>query len=136
MDIHSNNNKKNYIPLNELEIYKLSRELSSIGWKIYQSLTARERNIMGDQFVRSTDSVGANLAEGYSRFHYLDRIKFCYNSRGSLMEASNHWLELLKERKLVGKADYDSYSSKAKQLSIKLNNYISALYKAKFNEKQ
>ncbi len=131
MDTNSNNIKGKYIPLDKLEIYQLSRELSSLGWKVYQVLGARERNIMGDQFIRSTDSVGANIAEGYSRFHYLDRIKFCYTSRASLMEASNHWLELLKERGLVLKADYDSYILNSRLLSIKLNNYISSLYKTR-----
>jgi len=136
MDIDSTKLNKKYIPLEKLEIYILSRELSALGWKIYQSLGAREKNIMGDQFIRSTDSTGANIAEGYSRYHYLDRIRFCYNSRGSLMEASNHWLPLLKEHNLVSQDDYDSYLSKTKQLSIKLNNYISSLYKAKSKEKQ
>ncbi len=31
---------------------------------------------MGDQFIKSIDSVGANIADGYGRFHYLDRINF------------------------------------------------------------
>ncbi|GIV44793.1 MAG: hypothetical protein KatS3mg035_1916 [Bacteroidia bacterium] len=31
---------------------------------------------MGDQFVRATDSIGANIAEGYGRFHYLEKLKF------------------------------------------------------------
>ena len=54
---------------------------------------------MGDQFIEAVDSVGANIAEGYGRFHYLDRIKFYYNSRASLIECNEHWIELLKERK-------------------------------------
>ena len=85
--------------LNDLEVYKLARELSKIGWEIYQNLNWQTKKIMGDQFIESTDSVGANIAEGYGRFHYLDKIKFYYNSRASLIECNEHWIELLKERK-------------------------------------
>jgi four helix bundle protein len=120
---------KNYIPLNELEVYKLARKLSKIGWKIYESLNWQEKKIMGDQFLQSTDSVGANIAEGYGRFHSLDRIKFYYNSRGSLSECADHWLELLKERGKISEENYKEYKKIANRLSLKLQNFITATYK-------
>jgi len=91
--------EKKFIPLKNLEVYKLARELSKIAWEIYQDLDWQDRKTMGDQFLTATDSAGANIAEGYSRYHYLDRIKFYYNSRASLSEANDHWIELLNERK-------------------------------------
>jgi|SRR3989344_1889541 len=124
-------NDKKYIPLKDLEIYKLARELSKIGWEIYEQLSWQDKKIIGDQFIESTDSTGANIAEGYSRYHYLDRIKFMYNSRGSLAEANNHWLELLLERKKVQKEKYEKYKEVAEKLSLKLNNFISSIYKSK-----
>ena len=60
---------KEYIPLHDLEIYKLSRELSGIGWKIYDDLDCQMKKISDNQFIESTDSVGANIAEDYKRFH-------------------------------------------------------------------
>lgn len=81
--------KKKYILLADLEVYRLARELSRIGWEIYEVLDWRIKKITGDQFIESTDSVGANIAEGYGRFHYLDRIKFLYNSRASLLVSSD-----------------------------------------------
>ena len=120
-----------YIVLKNLEVYKLSRELSKIGWEIYGELSWQDKKIIGDQFIESTDSTGANIAEGYSRYHYLDRIKFMYNSRGSLAEANNHWLELLLERKKVQKEKYEKYKEVAEKLSLKLNNFISSIYKSK-----
>ena len=90
---------------------------------------------MGDQFIESTDSVGANIAEGYHRFHYLDKIKFYYNSRASLSESNNHWLELLNERKEVDNKKYKEFKLITEKLSIKLNNFISSTYKSKNNKK-
>ena len=86
---------------------------------------------MGDQFIRATDSVGANIAEGYGRFHYLDKIRFYYNSRGSLLECATHWSELLFERNRISKDQHISYKKVADQLHVKLNNLIRSTYQSK-----
>lgn len=125
---------KNYILLENLEVYKLARELSRIGWEIYETLDWQIKKVMGDQFLESTDSVGANIAEGYGRFHYLDKIKFYYNSRASLTECSNSWIELLYERKKINKDIYMQFKGVARKLSIKLNNFISTTYSSKKNQ--
>jgi four helix bundle protein len=126
--------KKKYILLKDLEVYQLARELSKIGWEIYSSLDWQTKKIMGDQFIESTDSVGANIAEGYSRFHYLDRIRFYYNSRASSSECHDHWLELLYDRKNVSGENYKKFKSIAEKLSVKLNNFITVTYRSKDNE--
>jgi len=123
--------KKKYILLKDLEVYQLARELSRIGWEIYNSLDWQTKKINGDQFIESTDSVGANIVEGYSRFHYLDKIKFYYNSRASLSECNDHWLELLNERKKVDSQNYEKFQTTSKRLSIKLQNFITSIYKSK-----
>lgn len=129
-------NKNSYIPLNNLEVYKLARELSQFGWEIYEILDWQDKKILGDQFIRAIDSVGANIAEGYSRYHYLDKIKFYYTSRASLAESCDHWLELLYERRKINIEKYDKIGSIKKELSIKLNNFIASTYKSKNNEYQ
>ncbi len=85
----------------------------------------REKKIPGDQFISAVDSIGANIAEGFGRFHYLDRNKCNYNARGSLIESS-HWIGILFERELIKKEAHESFSSKLRQLTVKLNNYIKA----------
>jgi four helix bundle protein len=115
---------KNYIPIQELIVYQLARKLSTIAWDIYSKMSFEDKKIMGDQFIRSTDSVGANIAEGYSRFHHLDRVRFYYNSRASQSEATDHWLSLLLERDKISQDTFDKYKSISKELQIKLNNFI------------
>ena len=124
--------KEKYIELENLEVYQLARKLSSIGWEMYEKLTWQDKKIMGDQFIESTDSVGANVAEGYGRFHWLDRIKFYYTSRASFFEARKHWLELLLERKKVDTELYEAYNDSGKKFILKLNNFISSTYKTKY----
>lgn len=120
--------KKQYLNLDKLEVYILSRELSKIGWVIYSDFDWHIKKVVGDQFIRSTDSVGANIAEGYGRYHYLDKIKFYYNARASLKE-SRHWIELIKERNLSNEENIANYLKIYKEISPKLNGFINSCYK-------
>lgn len=116
--------KKPYITIHDLQIYQLARKLSKIGWDIYSKMTFEEKKIIGDQFIRATDSIGANIAEGYSRFHFLDKVKFYYTARASQSESTDHWLELLFERNKITQQVFDEYKLISKDLQIKLNNFI------------
>lgn len=120
-----------YIPIKDLEIYRLARELSKLAWEVYSKLDWQTKKVIGDQFIEATDSVGANIVEGYSRYHYLDKIKFYYNSRASLSESKDHWLELLKERDKIILINYEKFKEIGERLAVKINNFISSTYKAK-----
>jgi four helix bundle protein len=120
---------QNFIELKNLEVYKLSRSLSSEAWKIFCRMNYEDKNHIGDQFLRAVDSSGANIAEGYGRYHYLDKVRFYYNSRGSHYEAFNHWLELLFEREKISETEFDSIRETALILQVKLNNFISSTSK-------
>ncbi|GAB3922885.1 hypothetical protein GCM10028827_08590 [Mucilaginibacter myungsuensis] len=45
---------------------------------------------MTDQIVRSSRSIGNNIAEGHGRYHYADAAKFFINARGSAAETIDH----------------------------------------------
>ncbi len=111
--------------LEDLEVYKLACELSKESWEVYSHMSTQDRIVIGSQFIRAIDSVGANIAEGFGRFHYLDKNKFNYNARGSLFE-SIHWVDLLEARGFINNKELGDLKSKLKTLSIKLNNYISS----------
>lgn len=123
--------KKKYIPLKDLEIYQLSRKLSAIAWTIYSRLNFHEKKSWGNQMLVAIDSVGANIAEGYSRFHYLEKVQFFFYSRASLAEGKEHWLELGHERGLVKPEGREEISVIHYPLQVKLNNTISKTYEAK-----
>ena len=129
------NMSDDYIKPKDLKVYQLSRKVSKIGWKAYNKLDWRDKKIMGDQFIRSVDSVGANIIEGYGRYHYLDKIKFYYNARASLLEAK-HWVSLLKERGKVSQKRFNNFKKIFKSLEIKLNNFIKTTYESKESEQE
>ena len=120
-----------YLTLDKLETYRLARGLGKVGWEIYQGLDWQIKKINGDQFIEATDSVAANIAEGYGRFHFLDKTKFYFNARGSLLE-SRHWIDLLMERKLIkDKKLTDRYLVCYQKLRPKLNALVNSVLKVK-----
>ena len=125
--------KEEYIAVENLEVYKLSMQLSDYVWEIYEKMDWHDKKIMGDQLISAIDSVGANIVEGYSRYHYLDKIKFYYISRGSLSEGCNHWLQLMYKRKKINEETYNQIYELFKAIEVKLNNFIKSTYKAKNN---
>jgi four helix bundle protein len=118
----------NYIKLGDFDIYRIAIEISDLAWPIYEIMNWQVKKIVGDQFITAIDSIGANIAEGYGRFHFKDRIKFYYNSRGSLLE-SKHWTLLLKKRELIDDLKYNVLLAKLEECHKKLNNHINACYK-------
>ena len=48
-----------YIPLSQLEVCKLARELPRIAWDIFEKLNWEYKKAMGFQFIELVDSVGA-----------------------------------------------------------------------------
>jgi four helix bundle protein len=79
------------IKLEDLQVYQLAMKLGS---EVYNDVVLWEyfdRKTLGEQIVKSADSVAANISEGYGRFHYKENIHFCYYSRGSLFETKT-WL--------------------------------------------
>lgn len=51
-----------------------------LGWDNFN------RDTLGKQIVRSADSIGFNISEGYGLYHFKENKNFCYNSRGSARE--------------------------------------------------
>ncbi|MBN1325985.1 four helix bundle protein [Candidatus Falkowbacteria bacterium] len=119
-----------YLKLEDLEVYQIARELSRSIWNIYNSLNSEMKYIFGRQYITAVDSIGANVAEGYGRYHFLDKAKFYYNARASLFE-SKHWTNLLYEREILSEKDQSDLINKLDFLNAKLNNLIKITIKNK-----
>jgi four helix bundle protein len=122
---------KKFIPLQELEVYRITRRLSSMAWVIYQRLAFQQRKVWGDQMLESVDSVGANVAEGYARFHFSEKARFYYISRASLSEGVDHWIDLGFERGVVFDQEFEQINKIKSDIQVRLNNMIKSAYAAK-----
>lgn len=115
--------------LEDLEVYQMAEELADKVWNICLGWDYFARETVGRQFVKAADSISANLAEGHGRFHYSDRLNFCYYARGSLQETKS-WLSKAVRRGLISKQENDIRSI-IEILPKKLNAYITSIKRAK-----
>jgi len=116
--------------LNDLRIYNQSIEIGEKIWNIVITWNYFSKDTVGKQFVRSTDSIAANISEGFGRYHFKDSRNFLFYARGSLYE-TNTWLNKAYNRKLLKEPEYNDLKAQLKDLGIKLNNYIKTIGKTK-----
>lgn len=75
------------------------------------------------QVKRASLSVPANIAEGFGRFHFMDKAKFYLNARGSLYELKSHLL-IAKELGFMNDTSKGGVLEYIENFSLKLNNLI------------
>lgn len=110
----------------DLTIWQLSKDLTIKIYRLTNSFPKNEQYALSDQIRRSVTSVGANIAEGFGRYHYKESKQFYYMARGSLLETKSHLLIAESLFKLDHqKIEY--LSQDIKILSIKLNNFINSI---------
>jgi four helix bundle protein len=112
------------VRLNDLEVYKLAEQLSDKIWKDYDLWPEKVQRTIGYQIIRLSDSIAANISEGYGRFTPADRKLFYRYARGSFEETKT-WLRKLIRRKIVNNEDIKIYKSIINELGPKLNAFIS-----------
>lgn len=121
---------KKRLELSDLTSYKISSKLSNLVWKEVLDWNYFAKDTIGKQFVRSTDSIAANIAEGFGRYHFQDSIKFYYYSRGSIYE-TQHWFDKAIERELVSGNAQHSISVIIAMLPKEINLLIRLTQKQK-----
>ena len=73
--------------LEEIEVYVIAEKLADKWWEIVSTWKSFAQDTIGKQLVRAVDSIGANIAESYGRYHFGEKINHLYYARGSLYEA-------------------------------------------------
>jgi four helix bundle protein len=82
----------------DLEVWKQARKIRTWVSESTKKFPADEKYRLTDQIIRSSRSIGNNIAEGHGRFNYQDNIRFCIIARGSLSETLDHLMIALDEK--------------------------------------
>ncbi len=115
--------EKKYLKLNDISAYKIAFKLSNFVWGIVINWDGFAKRHPGGQFIEAVDSISANIAEGFGRYHKKDKIKFYHYSKGSLQESLD-WNEKSKVRKLLTDEQYHHIFEELQKLPLELNQLI------------
>ena len=115
--------EKKYLKLNDINSYKIAFNLSNCVWNVVVKWDYFAKDTVGKQFIRSVDSISANIAEGFGRYSRKDKIKFYRYSFGSLHESLD-WNQKGKVRNLLSEEEYQQIFSELQKLPKSIHHLI------------
>jgi len=110
----------------ELEVLRAAEGIADGIWRQVVQWKPFARDVVGGQLAKAGDSIGANIAEAYGRFHYGEKLQFLYYARGSLFE-TKYWLNRARERNLMPPAEVQNHVSQLTELARQLNAFAASL---------
>ena len=112
--------------LEDVRVLKNVEQIADAIYKVASRWDDFPKDVVGKQISRAADSIGANIAESFGRFHFGEKIQFLYYARGSLFE-TKYWLNRASVRELMSSADAQSYATRLTDIARQLNLYVSSL---------
>ncbi len=100
---------KSFIDLNA---WKHGHDLVIMIYKITKKFPREELYSLVDQMRRSASSITSNIAEGFGRQGYKEKIQFYYMAQGSLTELKNQLL-IAKDVGYLDEQDFNILAEKA-----------------------
>jgi len=117
----------------DLEVWKQARNIRRWISELTKTFPQDEKYRLTDQIIRSSRSIGNNIAEGHGRFHYQDNIRFCILARGSLSETLDHLMIALDE-KIIDEEILSRFQTEYESCLRLLNGYVQYLKNKKIDE--
>src|SRR3990167_9816821 len=76
--------------LDDLKIYQMAEELEIEVYKITKSFPKEEKFGSVNQLRRSSAAVANNIAEGYARHSYAEKVRYLYIAKGESEETKRN----------------------------------------------
>ncbi len=116
------------ISFTDLEVWKKSRILRNKVTELVKAFPQEEKYRLTDQIIRSSRSIGNNIAEGHGRFHFADEAKFFLNARGSAAETIDHLIIAL-DHNFIDNVTFEIFKQDCEECMKMINGYINYLRK-------
>jgi four helix bundle protein len=120
--------------LEDLQVLEMAAMVADSVWEVASRWEKFVRDGVGQQLTSAVDSIGANIAESFGRFHYGEKLNFLYFARGSLFE-TKYWLNRCRTRNLMAQEPFETYSQQLTTVAKQLNAFAQSLKKQKQRSK-
>ena len=112
-----------FLSLQKITAYNTAYELSNQIWTIIIQWDYFSKDTLGKQYVRSVDSISANIAEEFGRYYKKEKIRFYRYSLGSLQESID-WTQKAIERNLLNFDQSEHVLTTLEMLPKEINHLI------------
>ena len=112
----------------DLEAWKKGHKLVLEIYKLTKGFPKEELFGIIAQLRRAASSITANIAEGFERYHFKDKIRFYYQARGSVAEVQN-FLLLAKDLEYINFGTCKNLGQKANEVRQIINGLIRSIEK-------
>jgi four helix bundle protein len=119
--------------LEDLKVLQAAETIADDVWREVLTWGKLAQDVVGKQLARAADSIGANIAESYGRYHYGEKINFLYYARGSLFE-TKYWLNRCLKRGIFNQQKTASYASQLTNMARQLNTFANSLKSQRRNK--
>ena len=114
----------------DLRVLQTCETIADELWREVLTWGKLAQDVVGKQMARSADSIGANIAEAYGRYHFGDKLNFLYYARGSLFE-TKYWLNRSQKRGLLNGTKVQNYATQLANAARQINAFANSLKKQK-----
>ena len=111
-----------------LTVWKKAHELTLKIYKATRKFPKDELYGLVSQLRRAVSSIAANIAEGFERYYFKDKIRFYYQARGSAAEVQN-FLLLSRDLNFISSEECQTFFTEADEVRRLINSLINAIEK-------
>ena len=108
----------------DLEVYKLARQLSREIFKLTKSFPKEEKYSITSQIRRSSRSVGAQIAEAWSKRRYRRHFISKLTDADAEQQETQHWIETARDCDYLTKEKCDDLLNRYSSVGKMLNSMI------------
>lgn len=114
----------------DLTCWKKARELRKLLYQLAEELPRYEQFRLASQIRGVACSITANIAEGYGRYNYQEKIYFSRISRASALESKDHLYSCL-DAGYIDECRFKAIYQKCTEVAIGINGYIGFIQREK-----
>ena len=107
----------------QLKVWQEGKKLVLKTYALTNDFPKEEAYGMTSQVRRAALSIPANIAEGFGRYHFMDKARFYLNARGSLYELKSHLL-IAQELGFIKDGIRNDVFQIIEDLGLRINNLI------------
>src|SRR6266702_385820 len=100
-------------------------------YRVAKHLPESEKFGLSSQIRRASVSLTNNIAEGHGRYHYLEQLKFLFQSRGSLQELMDD-LNVCEDERYLPESEVLVLQDQAREVQRLISGYARYLRARKF----